>query len=48
MREMRGDGGNNREKLGLERILCASQFDIPDKAGTRPDPSFINTNTRSF
>jgi len=28
-REMRGDGGNHHEKLGLNRTLCARQFTIP-------------------
>jgi len=38
MREMRGDGENHHEKLGLEIISCASQFTIPDTTGTSPDP----------
>jgi len=46
-REIRGDGGNHHEKLGLKRISCASQFTIPDTAGTSPDPAGNNTNTRS-
>jgi len=37
-REMRGYGGNHDEKLRPKRISCASQFTIPDKAGTSPDP----------
>ena len=44
---MRGDGGNHHEKLGLMRILCASQFSIPDTAGTTPNPAGINTQARS-
>jgi len=36
-REMRGDGTNHHEKLGLKRILCASQFTIPDMAGMSSD-----------
>jgi hypothetical protein len=44
---MRGDGGNHNEKLGLKKISCASQFAIPDTAGTTPDPAGINTDTRS-
>jgi hypothetical protein len=36
-REIRGDGGNYHEKMGLERILCASQLTIRDMAGTSPD-----------
>jgi len=47
-REMRGYGGNDHEKLGLKRISCASQFTIPDTAGTRPDPACNYTDTRSF
>jgi len=46
-REMRGDGGNHHEKLGLKRISCASQFTIPDTAGTSPDPACNYTETRS-
>ena len=46
-REIRGDGGNHHEKLGLERISCASQLTIPDTAGTSPDPAGNNTDTRS-
>jgi hypothetical protein len=37
-REIRGDGGNHQEKLGLERISWVSQLTIPDTAGTSPDP----------
>jgi len=47
MREMRGDGGNYHEKLGLKRISCASQLTIPDTAGTSPDPACNYTDTRS-
>jgi len=43
----RGDGTNHHEKLGLKRISCASQFTIPDMAGTSPDPACNNTDTRS-
>jgi len=46
-REMRGDGGNHHEKLGLKRISCASQFTIPDMAGTSPDPACNYTDMRS-
>jgi hypothetical protein len=46
-REMRGDATNDHEKLGLERISCASPFTIPDTAGTCPDPACHNTDTRS-
>jgi len=46
-REIRGDGGNHHEKLGLERILCASQLTISDTAGRSPDPAGNNTNRRS-
>jgi hypothetical protein len=44
---MRGDGGNHHEKLGLKKISCASQFTIPDTAGTTPDLACNYTNTRS-
>jgi len=46
-RAIRGDGGNHDEKLGLERISCASQLTIPDMAVTSPDPAGNNTDTRS-
>jgi len=46
-REMRGDGGNHHEKLGLNRILCASQLTIPDRAGTSPNLACNNTNMMS-
>jgi hypothetical protein len=45
-REIREDGRNHDEKLGLERISCASQLTIPDTAGTSPDPAGSNTDTR--
>ena len=47
MREMRGDGGNHHEKLGLRRISCSRQFTIPDMAGTSPDLVCNITDTRS-
>jgi hypothetical protein len=46
-REIRGDRRNHHEKLGLERILCASQLTIPDTAGTSPDQAGNYTETRS-
>ena len=46
-REIRGDGGNHHEKLGLERNSCASQLTIPDTAGTSPDPAGNITDTGS-
>jgi len=36
-REIRGDGGNHHEKLGLERISCGTESTIPDTADTSPD-----------
>jgi hypothetical protein len=36
-REMTGYGWNHYENLGLKRISCASQFTIPDTAGTNPN-----------
>ena len=46
-REIRADGGNHYEKLGLERIMCASQLTIHDTAGTSHDPVGNNTDTSS-
>ena len=45
-REIKGDEGNHHEKLGHERISCASQFTIPNTAGTSPDPAGNTTDTR--
>jgi len=47
-REMRGDGANHHEELGLKRILCVCLFTLPDTAGTSPDLACNNTDTRSF
>jgi len=47
MRVIRGCGGNHHDELGLKRILCASQFRIPDTAGTSSDPACNYTETRS-
>jgi len=44
-RKLRGYRGNHHEKLGLKRILCASQFTIPNTAGTTPDPTCNYTDT---
>jgi len=46
-REIRGDGGNHHEELGLKRISCASQLSISGTAGTSPDLAGNNTDTRS-
>jgi len=46
-REIRGDGGYHHEKLGLKRISCVSRFNIPDTAGTSPNPAGKNTDMRS-
>jgi len=46
-REIRGDGGNHHEKMGLERISYASQLTIPDTAGTIPNPAGNITDTGS-
>jgi hypothetical protein len=46
-REIRGDGGNHHEKLGLEQIACASQLTIHDTAGRIPDPAGKITDTGS-
>ena len=45
--EIRGDGENHHEKLGLERISCGSQLTIPDMASTSPDPVGNITDTGS-
>jgi len=45
---MRGVGGYYDKKLGIVRILCVSQFTIPETAATPPDPVGNITNTRSF
>jgi len=45
--QMRGDGGNDDEKLGLKRISCASQFPIDDTAGKTPDLVGNHTDARS-
>jgi len=44
---MRGDGGNHHETLGRKGNSCASQFTIPDMAGTSPDPVCNSTKMRS-
>jgi hypothetical protein len=44
-REIRGDGGNHHDKLGLKGIRGASQLTIPDTAGTSPDPAGNITDT---
>ena len=46
-REIRGDGGNHHEELGLKRISCVSEFTILNRAGTSPDLAGNNTKTRS-
>ena len=45
-REMREDGTNHNEKLGLRRILFVSQFTIPDTAGTSANAMCDNTDMR--
>jgi len=45
---MRGDGANNQEILGRERLSCESEFAIPDTAGTSPDLTCNNTDTTFF
>jgi len=37
--EKERDGTNHHEKMELKRISCASQFTIPDMAGTSPNPA---------
>jgi hypothetical protein len=48
MREMRGDGGNHREKLQLIRVLSVIQYTIPGMAGTFADSVCSLTDTRSL
>jgi len=38
-REMRADGTQHHEKLGINRSLCATKLTIPVTAATRPDPA---------
>jgi hypothetical protein len=47
LRDIIADGQNHHEKLGLERISCASQLTIHDLAGRSPDPANDNTDLRS-
>jgi len=47
-REIRADGGNHHEKLGLQRISCASRLNIANTAGTSPDLACNHTDTRSL
>jgi len=46
-RDIRGDGGNHQEILGLQRISCGSKSTIHPKADTSPDPAVNNTDRRS-
>jgi len=46
-RQIKIDGGNHDENLGLKRISCASQFTIPDMVGTSPDLAANKTDVRS-
>ena len=39
--------GIHHMKLGLKSFACASQFTIPDMAGTTPDPGGNNTDKKS-
>jgi hypothetical protein len=45
--EIRGDGGNHDENLGLQRISCGCQLTNPDIGVKSPDPEGNNTDTRS-
>jgi len=47
-REMRGDGTNHHEKLGLHGISCVSQLTITDTTGMSLDLKGTNTNWRLF
>jgi len=46
-REMRADGGNHREKQGLQRILYASQFSFPNTTGRSTNRACNNIDSRS-
>jgi hypothetical protein len=46
MREMRADGQNDQEKLGLKIVSCPSQFTIPHMAGMSPNLAGNSTNSR--
>jgi len=46
-RDMRGDGGNHFEKLGLKKFSCAIQLTIPDMASMSPDLACNTTETKS-
>jgi hypothetical protein len=37
-RELRGNGENHHEKLGLQKILCVSELTIPEEVGISSDP----------
>jgi len=45
-RELRGDGGNHHEKLGLKRISYAGQFTIPNTTRMNPNPACNNPDRR--
>jgi hypothetical protein len=47
-REMRGCCGNHHEKLVIQRISCASQYAIPNTAGTSPDQACTDSDTSSL
>jgi len=46
-REMRGYPRNHPENLGMKRMLCGSQFIIPNTAGTSSNLSCNHIDTRS-
>jgi len=46
-REMSGEWGHHHRKLGLQRMLCVSQFTFPDRAGMRPNLLNSVTDLRS-
>jgi len=45
--EMRGDGGNNLDTLGLKRTSCVSQFTIPNTVSMSSDLASDSTDTWS-
>ena len=44
--EIRGDAGNNHQKLGLKRISCESQLTMRDMLDSSLNPAGNNTDTR--
>jgi len=45
--QIKGDGGNHLDELGLQTISRVRQYTIPDMAGTSPNPECKITHMRS-